>query len=274
MSNYFSFVLSSFMHAFLDMLQRRRSQVVGAVMVMPAVIPLLLLVLPRGDEIDTGVSFIFDNMAEMLYVQAATPLLALFFGAMLIGEDVEAQTIPYILTRPVPRSAWVAGRFLAYLALCSILLFVALAVTFISCSIFDVAFPSGSTFKSLFHFQGAGMAGLLGYGGVCMLLGALVKRPVIVGVLLIFGWQRGAMFAPGVTDFFTIEKYVTALLPGGGTSIAVQGRAALTDQYKAELAVSAPTAFFVLLVIAIACIALTSAAVLSREYTTPTAVTE
>ena len=271
--NYLTFVRTSFSHAFLDMLHRRRSQVIAIILLLPAFIPLLLLFLPRG-QLDNGVTFVFDNMAEMLYIYAVTPLLSLFFGAMLVGEDIESQTIPYILTRPVPRSAWIAGRFLAFLVLCSLLLFAALSITFVTCSILDVSFPAGKTLVTMLHYEGAGIAALLGYGSICMLLGAVVKRPVILGVLLIFGWQRAAMYAPGITDFFTIEKYVNALLPEGGASIVVLSQAAITDAYKSEMVVSAPSALMTLIVIAIGCVVLTSAAVLSKEYTTPTAVTE
>lgn len=273
LADYVAFVRTSFLHAFMDMIQRRRSQMVALILLLPAFIPLILLFLPRGD-INTSNTFVFDNMAEMLYVLTVTPLLALFFGAMLVGEDIESQTIPYILTRPVPRSAWITGRFLAFMVLCSLLIFVALTITFITCSILEISFPSGTTLMNLFRYEAAAIAGLLGYGGICMLLGAVVKRPVIVGVLFIFGWQRAAFFAPGITDFFTIEKYVTALLPEGSSSVAVLGREAITEAYKAEMAVSAPIALMTLIAIAIVCIALTSSAVLNREYTTPTAVTE
>ncbi len=273
-SDYFRFVATTFTHTFLDMLRRRRNQMIAAIVALPAFIPLLLLVLPTSEDFDRENAFVFTQMVEIFYIRAVTPLLALFFGAMLIGEDIESQTIPYILSRPIPRSAWISGRFLAYLAICSLLMLLALTVTFVSCSILEISFPSPDSLLLLLHYEGAAIMSLLGYGAICMLLGAIVRRPIIVGILLIFVWQRVAMFAPGMTDFLTIEKYVNALLPGGGSSVISLVEANAFDVIKTGLPISAPGAGVALIVIAALCIAGTTHAVLNKEYTTPTAVTE
>ena len=273
-AHYFRFAATTFSHTFLDMLQRRRNQVIAVIISLPAFIPLLLIFLPTGVDFDNEIAFVFTQMAELLYIRAVTPLLALFFGAMLIGEDIESQTIPYILSRPVPRSAWIAGRFLAYLTATSLLMFAVLTISFVSCSILEISFPSIDTFLMLLRYEGVAVMSLMGYGAICMLLGSTVRRPIIVGILLIFLWQRFAMWAPGITDFFTIEKYVNALLPGGGTNIVSLFEATAIAAYKAELAVSAPAAVITLIGIAVACLARTTVAVLNKEYTTPTAVTE
>ncbi len=273
-AGYFRFAATTFSHVSLDMLQRRRNQVVALIVSLPAFIPLLLLVLPTGVDFGGENTFVFTQMAELLYIRAVTPLLALFFGAMLIGEGIESQTIPYILSRPVPRSAWVAGRFLAYLAVASLLMFAVLTISFVSCSILQLSFPSMDRFLMLIRYEGVAVMSLMGYGAVCMFLGAVVRRPIIVGILLIFLWQRMAMLAPGVADFLTIEKYANALLPGGGSNVVSLVEATAIAAYKAEFAVSAPTAVLTLIAIAAACIGATTVAVLKKEYTTPTAVTE
>lgn len=273
-ADYFRFAATAFSHTFLDMLQRRRNQVIAVIISLPAFIPMLLIVLPTSEDFASENTFVFTQMAELLYIRAVTPLLALFFGAMLIGEDIESQTIPYILSRPVPRSAWIAGRFLAYLAVTSLLMFAVLTISFVSCSILEISFPSMHTFLALLRYEGVAVMSLMGYGAICMLLGAIVRRPIIVGILLIFLWQRFAMWAPGITDFFTIEKYVNALLPGGGSNVVSLIELTVFDAYKAELAVSAPVAVLTLIAIAVACLARTTVAVLNKEYTTPTAVTE
>jgi len=273
-SAYVQFLVTTFTHAFFDMIKRRRNQVIGAVILLPALIPLLLLVLPKSVDFTTSDTFVFTQMIEIFYIRAVTPLLALFLGAMLIGEDIESQTIPYILSRPIPRSAWVTGRFLAYLAASSLLLFVTLTVTFVSCSILEISFPSLDNLLLLFQYQGTAIMSLLGYGAICMLIGALVRRPIIVGILLIFLWQRLAMFAPGLSDYFTIEKYVNALTPGGGTNVISILEETAFQVIKSGMAITPFWAALALIAIAAACIAGTTRAVLKKEYTTPTAVTE
>lgn len=273
-ADYFRFIATTFSHAVLDMVRRRRNQTIGAIITLPALIPLLLLALGTGQDFDEANTSVFANMVEMLYIRAVTPLLALFFGAMLIGEDIESQTIPYVLSRPVPRSAWVSGLFLAYWTICSLLLALALTLTYVSCIVLDVSFLSSDTVLLLLRYEGAAVMSLLGYGAVCMLLGAVVRRPIVVGILLIFLWQRAAMFAPGLTDFLTIEKYVNALLPGGGSSVVSLMEASAFEIIKSETPISAASATIALIAVAATCVAGTTRAVLNREYTTPTAVTE
>lgn len=272
------FAWMAFLHSFDEMIRQRRSQIVAIIVILPAFIPLLLLVLPLDEDFDLTGAQAFTPMAEFFFISAVTPLLALFFGAMLIAESIEAQTIPYLLTRPIPRSSWIAGRFLAYLAMSSVILLAAFIATFISISIYDITFPSIANVGLLLRYEGVAIASLMGYGGICMLLGAVVRRPVIVGVLFIFGWQSAARLAPGITDFFTIEKYVLALVPPSETGIAhildLMSTSSPIGVYKSGIEISAPGAVLVLAAIAAACVALTTLAVLNKEYTTPTAVTE
>ena len=104
---------------FVDLKKRHRS------FVWPLTIAFLSkgVFAPRGEEL-------FVRLVENLYFRASAPLLALFFACMLVGEDVETHTIHYVLTRPVPRSAWVVGKFLGYCALTLLILVPSLALTF------------------------------------------------------------------------------------------------------------------------------------------------
>ena len=273
-SSYTNYFVTAFAQTLSAMLRRRRSQVVGAIVVVPAFIPLLLVFLPSSSDIESGEIWVFTQIVETFYIGAVAPLLALFFGAMLLGEDIESQTIPYILTRPTPRSAWVLGRFAAFFTACSGLMFVAFGVAFVGSCVLQPLFLSVDNILLSFHYLFVAMASLLGYGAICTFLGAVVRRPVVVGVLFIFGWQTGAMMAPGLTDLLTIEKHVNTLLPGGGTTVAKLMEETPLADMKGEILLSAPAAALTLVAIAAACMALTTLAVKRREYTTPSAVTE
>jgi hypothetical protein len=56
-------------------------------------------------------------------------------------------------------------------------------------------------------------AGLAVYGAVFALIGALVPRPLVAGLLLIFGWEQVALFVPGYLRRFTVAHYLQALVP-------------------------------------------------------------
>lgn len=247
-------------------LRRKRVLLAGCIALTPVIIPLAMAFLSTSAFAEEG-NETFVRMVEMMYLQAIVPLMGLFFGCMLIGEDVEAQTMPYFLTRPIPRFGWVLGKFLAFMGITTALIGPAIALTFCACvSLGEFTF-SKENIKLLMHYELVLFMALLGYGSLCMFLGALFKRPIIIGIAIVFGWQRLAMYVPGVIDFFTVEKYVKAMLPTLPTERAkVVIRTAMAEFHKKEFLISASKAAITLLIIVIVLLFLTNLVVRLREY--------
>lgn len=186
---------------------------------------------------------------------------------MLIGQDVEAHTIPYILTRPQQRSAWVFGKFLSYLLTSSVIMGISIVLLFGACTALKDFPINGANLQLLFHLWIATVFGLLGYGALTMFLGALSKRPIIIGVIIIYAWQPIAMLVPGYIDFFTIRKYISAILP----SLAAQAESQtfqtqLGEFEKHFIAVGMLESMISLLAISLAFILITVFTVRTREY--------
>src|SRR5918994_7810389 len=59
---------------------------------------------------------LFGMIVWLVYVRFILPVLGVFYGTALIADEVEDQTITYLFTRPIPRSAVFLGKYLAYLA--------------------------------------------------------------------------------------------------------------------------------------------------------------
>jgi len=264
---YGRYVRTFFLHALIIMARRQRAILAGALALFPVIIPLAMAVVSDSRFSESG-SQVLVRMTEVLYLKAIAPLLALFFACMLIGEEVETQTMPYLLSRPAPRSAMVLGKFLAFVMLSTCIMAPSLMLTFAACTLLgDLAFDAEGI-KLLAHYTGVMIAALGGYGALCMLLGALTKRPMIVGIALIFGWQRLALYAPGLIDFFTVEKYINAMLPRLATERAKPVvQAALAEFHKKELLIALPQALCGLLVIFTLTLGLTTLVLRWREYT-------
>ncbi len=275
MGEFLGGTMVSFEHALATFLRRRRTYVAGAMVVLPAFLPLLVTLLPHEHEHDMDATrgWVITQMIEIFYITGVTPLLALFFAAMLIGEDVEAQTISYVFTRSVPRSAWITGRFGAYLATTAGMIVISIACL----SAAALVIPArGDTLGvlTLARYVVTATLSLMAYGALCAFLGALVRHPVVVGVLIIFGWQQIALLAPGATNFLTISKYVAALLPEGGRSMQRILEDMASELLNPTLGVAPGTAALVLIAMSAAFLALATAVVRRKEYTTPVAVTE
>ncbi len=264
---YFSAVLASGSHALRTLLRRKRLALAALVAFLPVLIPLALSFLSTSQFAEQG-NVVFVRLVEELHINVFAPLLSLFFAGMLVAEDIEMRTMPYILTRPIPRSAWVLGRFTAYMIVASTILVVSAILTFLAASAHENLHWSNPTdMKLLLHYSGVMVLALLAYGAFAVFLGACTKRPIVYGVVLLYGWQRVATYVPGLIDFITIKKYVDALFPIMATQRnLVEIQTALGSFQREVFLVSASKAVFMLFAIAAFFLAVAVVAVTRREY--------
>jgi ABC-type transport system involved in multi-copper enzyme maturation permease subunit len=155
---------------------------------------------------------IFGGMIWLLYLRFVIPVLGAFYGTSLMSDEVEDRTITYLFTRPIPRGAVIVGKYLAYLACTGTV--VLPSVTAVYLLIAPLSGGSiGGSFMPLLTDLGLLALGLAVYGAVFALIGALVPRPLVAGLLLIFGWEQVALLVPGYLRRFTVAHYLQALVP-------------------------------------------------------------
>lgn len=194
------------------MVRRQRLILAAVVALLPVAIPLAMSFFSTTQYATVGGDTL-ANLADNLHIKLLAPLLALFFATMLVGEEVEGQTMAYLLTRPTPKLAWITGRFLAYLLVSSAILVTSVLLTAFACTT-QAEFPINAVNVQLaFHYAAVSVAALAAYGALMVFLGATTRRPIIHGVIWLYGWEKAAPTIPGAIDLFTIQKYVMALLP-------------------------------------------------------------
>jgi ABC-type transport system involved in multi-copper enzyme maturation permease subunit len=258
---------ASFGHSLMLMLRRQRLILAVVISMLPVVIPLAMALLSTAQFAESGFD-VFTKMAKEAHINVLAPLLALFFATMIVGEDVESRTIPLMLTRPMPRSAWVLGRFTAYMGVTSLILGASMFLTFAaSTALAELSFNRDGLWRLATHEFAMVMA-LMANGALALLLGALTRRPIIIGVLVLYGWQRLAMVVPGIIDFMTIMKYTNALLPTTMVAKTAKAQEVLTEITKKEFLVAAPKAALVLLCITATLLAIAIIVTRIREYAT------
>lgn len=263
---YFRFVGAVFRCSVSTIARRKRTLLAAIVCLLPVAVPVAVSFVRAETPAYAGIE-LFVTLSETLLLAALAPLMALFLATMLLGEEVESQTMPYLLIRPMPRGALVLGKFLAYWCVASLLLLPAVWMTYAACAAAGGMDVSRATLLLTCHYCAVIAMALLGYGGLCMLLGALFKKPVIAGIVLVFGWERLANIVPGYIDFLTIEKYVRALLPLLPTERAKPSfQTALGMYAKEELLIRPVSAAVILIAIAALLIGLTTLTVRRREY--------
>src|SRR5579859_1815362 len=111
-----------------QMLWSRRSLflavLLGGPVLLAAVLRMVATLYASGFQINgapAAGSTIFGMMIWLLYIRFIVPILGVFYGTALIADEVDDKTITYLFTRPIPRSAVLFGKYLAFLA-CTILL--------------------------------------------------------------------------------------------------------------------------------------------------------
>jgi ABC-type transport system involved in multi-copper enzyme maturation permease subunit len=201
-----------------QMLWSRRSVFLGVLLGGPVAIAIALRIIEslatsgfmvngaqiRGDAI-------FGGVIWLLFIRVIVPLLGVFYGTALIADEVDDKTITYLFTRPIPRSAVVVGKYLAYLA-CTILL-VLPSVMIVFFLIVPIGGGSiGETFPSLVADLGMLVVGLAAYGAVFALVGTRLKRPLVVGLVFAFGWEPTVLLFPGYLKRLTVAYYLQALV--------------------------------------------------------------
>jgi ABC-2 type transport system permease protein len=191
------------------------------------------------------------------WIRNVLPLAALFYATSLVADEVEGRTLTYLVTRPLTRASIFAGKFAAYLVTTLSLVLPSAVVTFFLVLTAPGSPGVGAAAFDLFRDLGVMALALLVYGALFALLGVLLKRPVIPGLMFLYGWELLANL-PGYLPRLTITAWLRSLVTHRP---AQEGLAGLFQQVlPAEQAVP------VLIAVAVVSLILAVRIFSSREY--------
>jgi ABC-type transport system involved in multi-copper enzyme maturation permease subunit len=254
-----------------DMLWSRRSVFLALVVGGPVIIALVartveLFNLPalRVNGVRVSGAVMFGLMIWALYIWVIVPVLGVFYGTSLMADEVEDKTITYLFSRPIPRGAVLLGKYLAYLACTGLIVLPSVML------VYFLVLPLGGGglaaiargFPDLLKDLGLLGLGLAVYGAVFAFIGAQLKRPLLIGLFFIVGWEYVVLALPGYLKRFTVAYYLQALVPHAmpqeSTVSALQAFFRQTT--------SAPASLAALGLILVVSLALAARAVERREY--------
>lgn len=200
-----------------EMLWSRRTIFMALVCGSPILVALVARVVQsagtaplRVNGVQVDAVSLFGAIIWLLFLWFIVPVLGVFYGTSLIADEVDDKTITYLFTRPVRRGAIVVGKFLAYL-LCTTLVVLpsVMIVYFLMVPLRQVP----ASFVSLVIDLGVLGLGLAAYGALFALVGAAFKRPLVVGLGFVFGWELVTLILPGYLKRFTLAYYLQTLVP-------------------------------------------------------------
>ena len=118
------------------------------------------------------------------------------------------------------------------------------------------------TFPSLLKDLGLVTLGLLAYGGLFAWVGAQFKRPLLIGLVFVFGFEQLALIIPGYIRNLTVSFYLQSLVPHAVMGEGVLSLLQSLVQQKASL----PVALTMLMVIGVVFVFLAMRVIARREY--------
>lgn len=234
-------------------------------------VPVLLAVIVRGASAlgastlhvnNTAVNgpAIFGLMIWAFYLRFSVPVLGAFYGTSLIADEVEDKTVTYLFTRPVSRGAVLFGKFLAYV-LCTMIV-VLPSVTVVWVLVTPIGGSLGQSFPDLIKDLLILATGLIAYGALFALVGAMFKRPLLISLVFVFGFEPAVLVFPGYLKRFTLAYYIQGLVPQAMPNDSV---VSLVQQIFRETP-SLTAAVAALAFITVACLWLAARAVTNKEY--------
>jgi ABC-2 type transport system permease protein len=231
-----------------EMLWSRRTIFMALVVAAPILIAFIIRLLvglgapifegrPGGGGIRMTGPMMFGLIVWLMYLRFIVPVLGVFYGTSLMADEVEDKTITYLFTRPIPRGAVLVGKYLAYLACTVFVVLPSLVLVYLL--IVPLHGSLGAAFPDLLKDLLLLGLGLAVYGALFAFVGAKFKRPLLIGLIFVFGWEQATLAFPGYLKQFTVMYYLQAIvphaMPAQGVVSLIQGLFRETPSLPASL---------------------------------------
>jgi ABC-type Na+ efflux pump permease subunit len=160
----------------------------------------------------------FDQFVRALYLHFIIFFVGNIFGFAIIRQELDDQTLHFLLLQPIRRWSLIVAKLLAYLTLASAVCVGGLWLSYAIIPLWRIG-PSGlvadlfvdGRFLVLVRQSVVLVLGLLAYGCVAMAIGSFVKSSFYA--LLLLGWESGLSYLPPALKMWTVVHYLHSLLP-------------------------------------------------------------
>lgn len=239
---------------------------------LPVVLAIVYRILGRDEASNQAFSRIVQmdpqqtlSLVMLFYLQFLSVLVALFYGTALVADEVDNRTIIYLFTRPIRKYSIIVGKFAAYILEVFLILIPPMLLIFL---IIGTESSTSSNFADRLSFFGKQLGvtvlALIAYGAIFTMFGIWLKRPVLLGFLLV-GWEKIVLIVPGAIRKFSVAHYLLSLLLSGLPK--GPGMQQVLDRLPKAFSASGPTlSVVVLFAITIAFLGLSIFMLYRKEY--------
>ena len=176
-----------------------------------AAVPLLLTLSLAAARIATFDILLFQVLMVPLFFQVVLIFVTLVSATTLIRDEIEDNTLPYLLTRPISKPAIVSYKYLGYLVAVLILLVPPIVLAYGVTEAY-VGATLSADLDVLSGFLVATALGSAAYGALFLFISVLVRKPLAVGLLIGFVWESIVGSIPGDVPKLSVIHYLRSIL--------------------------------------------------------------
>jgi ABC-type transport system involved in multi-copper enzyme maturation permease subunit len=138
------------------------------------------------------------------------PLFTLAYATAAFGTERESRSLVWLMTRPVPRSAIYLAKFLGTLPWC---------LAFGLGGFAALCLAGGELGeRALAMYWPAAVAGTVAFAALFHLIGAIFRRPVVVGLVYVFFYEALVAALPGSLKLLSLSFYARSLMYNAATA--------------------------------------------------------
>jgi ABC-type transport system involved in multi-copper enzyme maturation permease subunit len=201
--------------------RRRRQRGTLLVGLLPVLFALLIILLKWVGLVPVLAVDVLPALFALAYVPVLLVILPLLVGTSLIAREAEANTLAFLLVRPVSRASLLLGKFLGGWVVVCVLLCSTLVLCNLLLLLADGFLDAGLALKVLPANLVALCFGAFTYTALFTLVGLVANRPALVGLFVAFLWENAIPWLPGMIQNFTVRYHLMALLPDDSIPVYV-----------------------------------------------------
>jgi ABC-2 type transport system permease protein len=246
-------------------LVRPRKLIAMAVIALAGPVFAILIRIAAGREFDGGTAY---GIATPLAVYSFTMiLLSVIFASGIVSSEMVGKTIPYLLTRPIPRWKILMAKWLGASIMVS-------AATMVACLLTALLTygPSGLTSSAVTRDLLIIPVGAVSYCSLFTMLSVLSLKPWLFAISFGFLWESWIPFLPGDFKKLSVMSQLRALSPHTDAARANSGALEVLSLFSPENITTASAwntlAILNVLAIGIALAVFTSAEFVPKDETT------
>ncbi len=182
---------------------------------------------------------LYQQLMIPLFLRIVIIFVTLVCATALIREEIEDNTLPYLLTRPVAKPTLIASKFVGYLVAAFTMLLPPVVVAW---GVTEAYQGTGTALDVavLEGFLVATALAAMAYGALFYFLSVAFQKPLMVGLLIGFVWESIVLVIPGSVPKLSLIFYLQSILVGVAPGLPIVG---FRDPVSASIAVVVLVAF-------------------------------